>query len=183
MFLWKFQVLPAPTLDFCSSNMHCFFLPLLRLSLDMGCSPFLHLGTVLPLPRTGSKMPWMWNHPGAHQAGVLAHHTSLISGLIIYSVACLSAQELLQGRGRACLLSASLLPNPRAQWMFDEWLKERMFIIRKWLIKAPCISIAKRCFHQVSRLLSVSISRCPDSSWASEIQKSLQGIEERHFIC
>lgn len=43
------------------------------------------------------------------------HQTSLISGPILHFVACLSTHELLQGRSCVFFISASLLPNPRAQ--------------------------------------------------------------------
>lgn len=67
MPLWRFQIPPIPTLDLHSSDILCFFLPLPRLSLYMGCSPFLHLGTVLQLSRSRSNKSRMWSHPWARQ--------------------------------------------------------------------------------------------------------------------
>lgn len=50
-------------MNFYSSSVFCFFLPLQMLSLYLGGSPFLPLGTDLQLSRSRWNMPWIWNPP------------------------------------------------------------------------------------------------------------------------
>lgn len=96
-------------------------------------------------------------HPG------LPEHRTLISALITQLCCVFTCPLAPQGR-RPCLIRICIpRAQPRAPYMFDEQLKERMFIIGKVLIRALYISIAKKCFRQ-TWFLGVRIKRCPDSS-------------------
>lgn len=69
---WKILNSTHTRPDFYFSSVLCFFLPLPSLSLYMECSSlFLHLGTVLQLPRSRSNKPRMF--PEFCQPGVPEH--------------------------------------------------------------------------------------------------------------